>query len=157
MDTEQLYFTLVVGISSSLIATALFISFSEIIRRFVLPWVSDKIYQGVRIDGEWHEVLESEGVASTKGKLSLYQKSTKITGSYIHGEGEGKTTYAVYGTLKNMYFMATLEPTSSKMIDAGAMLMHVEHEKDSLRLKGSLLYQGDPGKVETWEGIEFLQ
>ncbi len=50
---DDLVISLGIGISSSLFATALFISVSEFFRRIILPWYADKIYRGVRVDGEW--------------------------------------------------------------------------------------------------------
>jgi hypothetical protein len=47
------FWSLVIGIVSSLVATALFLGFAEFFRRSLLPWYIDKLYRGVRIDGTW--------------------------------------------------------------------------------------------------------
>nr|WP_298167025.1 hypothetical protein [uncultured Pseudomonas sp.] len=150
MDQQSITLPLLLGIASSLVATAIFICISEAFRKILIPWFSDKVYRGVRIDGEWSS---EEGDAN----FNLKQWGDKISGIYSHGEPGDVTTYNVVGTIKNMYFMAFTEPVSYKVIDAGSLLMHVEYRGGKLILRGSLLYKGSPGEVKAWEGMVFKQ
>lgn len=159
MDMNNLLLPIVLGIITSLVATAIFIGLAEIIRRLVFPWVEDKIYRGVRVDGTWK--LHSNGGIpindNTTIEMEIKQWGDKISGTCFTLSSDDKTIYVIKGVLKNMYLMAYMEPTSSKMIDASAFLFHIEHEKNSLRLKGSLLHKNLPGKVSCWEELIFVQ
>ena len=78
---DSLIISLGIGISSSLLATALFILVSEFFRRKILPWYADKIYRGVRIDVECG-VVEALGVnlkdQNKSMTLSLVQRGDVI-------------------------------------------------------------------------------
>lgn len=150
MDQEGLTYSLFIGISSSLVATAIFILVSEMIRKIAIPWFSDKIYKGVRIDGHWDSL-------NGDAEFDLRQWGDKVTGRYSHTSHNGATTYKVTGILKNMYLMAITEPESEKIIDAASLLLHVEYSEDCLILRGGVLYKGDPGSIESWNGLEFKQ
>jgi hypothetical protein len=159
MDGSSILFPLLIGIGSSLVATAIFVIASEVVRRIVIPWAEDKIYRGVRIDGDW-QVQSAQGISLDKAdmRMSLTQKGDRISGTYSHNyDDKGDGTYKINGTLRNMYFMAYMEPSSNKVIDACAILMHVEHSDGKLLLKGSLLHKTKPGKLEAWDGITFHQ
>lgn len=101
MNQDEIIYPLLIGISSSLVATSIFIAISELARRFLLPWIADKIYRGVRIDGEW-KIDEIEGVSAEDAKLTmvfnLKQKSENISGTYYHNGENGKMLYTVNGT-----------------------------------------------------------
>lgn len=157
MTQETILLPLVVGIISSLFATAVFIIISEVFRTIVLPWASDKIYRGVRIDGEWKAIDIIEDDDNGDMQFSLKQWGDKISGNYFHLIKGKKESYKLTGSIKNMYFMATMEPTSNKKIDACALLMHVQEKQGNLILKGSLLYQATGGMVDAWNNILFQQ
>lgn len=158
MELDDQMLPVVVGIISSLIATAIFISLSEIFRRLVFPWIEDKIYRGVRIDGTWRlHAEDGKLVDGSSVEIEIKQWGDKISGTCFTENEDDRTVYRINGVLKNMYLMAYMEPASSKMIDASAILFHVEHEKNSLHLRGSLLHKSRPGKVGCWDDLTFVQ
>ena len=159
MEFDGQLLPVVVGIASSLIATAIFIGLSEIFRRLVFPWVEDKIYRGVRLDGSWRLKTADGGdlANGTSIEMEIKQWGDKITGTCLTQDEDDRTVYKIKGVLKNMYFMAYMEPVSSKMIDASAVLFHVEQEKNSLHLCGSLLHKAKPSKVGCWDDLTFVQ
>ena len=157
--------SLIVGIASSLVATGIFISLSELTRRVLLQWYADKIYRGVRVDGEW-EVDKVAGkevdlTASPKlefMRLNLKQRGEVIEGSYVHkakGDGEEVEEYALNGKIRNMYFLATATPKSDRRIDGISFLLHISYTKSKLVMAGAVLSQNSPGAVSCHQGIEF--
>jgi hypothetical protein len=147
--------SLIVGIVSSLIATAVFIASSELFRRVILPWYEDKIYRGVRIDGEWRLKSVVGKAFDPKdttliSKFTLHQKGEKITGEYMHADDDGRPeVYLVTGFIRDGYLSVLTEPKSRRSIDAGVGLYHIRYEDSSLHLLGSLTYVGTPGAVVT--------
>lgn len=156
---DSLVISLGIGISSSLLATALFISASEFFRRKILPWYADKIYRGVRIDGDW-EVIEALGVNlkdhDRSMTLSLKQKGDVIAGTYSHKDGDKEIDeYIVEGRIRDMYFLATAIPKSNRHVDGITLLLYINNVKSKLVMTGGLLYQSKPGEVKSTLGIEF--
>ncbi|MGY0613424.1 hypothetical protein [Luteimonas sp. A501] len=148
--------SLIVGIVSSLIATALFISGSELLRRVALPWYADKIYRGARIDGRW-EAFEFDGQPiEAPMQLDLMQRGDTVSGTYSHKNNSGTTDiYEISGRIRDGYFLATFTPQSNRHIDGGTMLMFISNKKDNFLMTGSTLYFGDAGKVDAAENFTF--
>lgn len=161
---ENIGLSLIIGICSSLFATALFISLSEFVRKVIIPWYADKIYRGVRIDGEW-EVTMIDGkndireVAEEKNmfmQLFLSQKGDTIKGNYKHkGHNQKVDEYNLEGRIRDNYFLATAIPTSNRRIDGISILLHIDYIDSKLTMTGGILLQGKEGKVESTEEIRF--
>ena len=152
--------SLIIGIVSSLVATAAFIAMSEFFRRVVLPWYEDKIYRGVRIDGEWR--LKSMGGKvfgaqddKSVSSFTLHQKGEKITGEYMHkgDDDEKPEVYLVVGFIRDGYLSVLTEPKSRRSIDAGVGLYHIRYNDSKLQLLGSLTYVSAPGGVKTLQEV----
>jgi|UPI000787EC01 hypothetical protein len=160
MENSDYLVPIVLGIVSSLVATLILLSLAELFRRLVIPWVADKIYRGVRIDGSWKVHAEETGLAKELSvEFEIKQWGDKISGTCFTEDGKGKTLYRINGVLKNMYLMAYMDPVSSRAIDASAILFRVEHRNHALHLRGSLLHQSETesGKVGCWDGLVFVQ
>lgn len=155
---ESIALSLIIGISSSLLATAVFISMGEFFRKVVLPWYADKIYRGVRIDGEW-EIKELHGeeweIDNMSMNLSLKQKGEKITGIYKHKCDEDIDEYFLEGRIRDMYFLATAVPKSNRHVDAITLLLHIDNVKSKLIMAGGVLNQSKPGEISSHMGIKF--
>lgn len=152
--------SVLLGIVSSLIATGIFISISEIFRRIVVPWYSDKIYRGVRIDGKWIlESINDKPAPETETMVfELTQKGDIITGTYCHTDPDNSddtTFYSLSGVFQNSHFSAILRVRSPHVIDAITMLLYVRYEKSKLRLRGGVLASGKPGEVVAHTELEF--
>ena len=155
---ENIALSLVIGISSSLFATALFISLSEFVRKCALPWYADKIYRGVRIDGDWEvkEILGNDLNSNNQSVLlSLKQKGDKISGFYIHKDKEDISEYVLEGKIRDMYFLATSVPKSNRHADAATLLLYIKNADSKLVMDGGLMYQGSPGEVDSNLGVRF--
>lgn len=155
---DNVLLSLVIGIGSSLLATAIFILASECFRKVVLPWYVDRIYRGVRIDGEW-EIKERDGREWKSEDLSmgfnLTQKGDVVTGIYTHKCNGEVDEYILKGVIRDMYFLATAVPRSNRHVDAVSLLLYVNNVNSKLVMTGGVLYQGDPGEVCSQMGLRF--
>jgi hypothetical protein len=155
---ENIALSLIMGIGSSLLATAIFILASECVRKIVLPWYTDKIYRGVRIDGEW-EIKERHGKEWQSQNLSmnlkLIQKGEVVTGIYTHKNDQEIDEYILEGIIRDMYFLATAVPKSNRHVDAITLLLHVNNVNSKLVMTGGMLCQGKPGEVSSHLGMQF--
>jgi len=143
------------GIGSSLIATAIFVSISWYIRTVALPWYADKIYKGVRLDGRWS--LVSAGTLTTANwdvVFELNQKGDRVSGTITLGApGRVYTTFTVDGRIRDSVFSATAWPVSLHEIDAMIFLLRVYSKGDTLHLEGQLAgLLGEEGKIEVLPG-----
>lgn len=134
----------IIGIISSLIATIILITFSELMRKVVLPWYADKIYRGVRIDGNWRFCrCGSNEVAKERRtiKFHLNQKGDQVTGiaTLPNNNNDSVETYNVSGRIKDGFFSATSWPSSPYVVDAMSCLFRISHKDEKLRLVGHLL------------------
>jgi hypothetical protein len=153
---------LIIGICSSLLATALFVSIAELFRRVVLPWYADKIYRGVRINGNWEaEFMGHPVVDLTEGEITqsliLVQKGDSISGTYTHTSPEEMDVYDINGCVRDQYFMATATPQSNRQIDGVVLMMRIFNKGGRQRLKGGILYRSDEGdsNVGVHKGVTF--
>ncbi|TZF88342.1 hypothetical protein [Cognatilysobacter lacus] len=156
---ESTLLSLVVGIISSLFATAIFLVLAEIARRIVLPWYTDKLYRGVRLDGTWR-LLKLDGspvdAAMVKIGLALQQRADVITGTYTLTGAEGHATnYHVHGIVRDRYLMATATPVSDRHLDGVAMLFYVESAESKLLMNGHFLYCAQGGEVKASNALVF--
>ncbi len=147
------FYSVLIGVVSSLLATTVFISATELFRRVFLPWYADKVYRGVRIDGNWQLVSvkgHSIDEDAPTSKLGISQKGDVITGSYQHPHlNTGSICeYDFLGKIRDMYLLGSADPKSKTMIDAISFLLFIEYEDGTLKLKGSLLCRGKPGEIE---------
>lgn len=148
---------LLIGIISSLIATGLFITLGEIIRKIILPWFSDAIYRGVRLDGKWImtscngvPIHEQRGLS----ELNINQKADKLSGDYYHTDQSGdRTDYIVTGRIRDGFVMIYAVPKSNRVIDAFTMLFEIKYIKSLLHLSGDASMVDNDHKVITMTSI----
>ena len=134
--------TIIIGITSSLIATFLFLSLSWYIKNIALPWYANKIYRGVRIDGRWHVECVNDLVPEDHfATIEINQHGDSLKGIYSHGDNAGKdvSSYKVSGNLLNTYVNLQMWPISDKEFDSGGLLLRVYSDK-GLKMKGTLSY-----------------
>ncbi|EIU6823050.1 hypothetical protein L5157_004680 [Vibrio parahaemolyticus] len=155
MDNSN-FVSLIIGIASSLLATGLFISISEFARRVVIPWCQDKLYNGVRVEGDWlHDVEKSK--YDVYAKMSLTQWGASVKGNYHHGEGKDQEHYKVSGTVSNQFLLLNFTPETNKCMDVGVALFHIDESESHgrLELKGNMLYKDGSSSIGTLDTLVF--
>jgi hypothetical protein len=156
---------IMLGITSSLVATFIFLSTSWIMKNVVLPWYEDKIYRGVRIDGVWIRTeLNGHSLKDINrpiAKMTLKQKGDYITGLYCHGadtvNGEDRLeSYSVTGHISNSFVTLTMKPLENDNIDAAAGILHIFNKDNKLQLKGKKLFiSSSKAEVLSVDSISF--
>lgn len=152
---------LVIGIFSSLFATAGLVGLSELFRRVLLPLYSDAVYKGVRIDGKWICCLlgNNPPPAEIISEMVLNQKADQVHGLSIlkKPDGDSPNIYVIRGQIRDGYFSATMVPRESDKIDAATCLFRVYSADGKLRLKGRNTYiNSSSAEVEVGEvNIEY--
>ena len=152
----------IIGVVSSLIATFIFYCIIELFKRVILPWFTDKIYRGVRIDGKWTSTVMKDPELGISSSMQLNQKGEAVTGTYSHSINKNgnidTTDYYLNGIIRDTYFTVTLKPVAKDMIDSIAFILRV-HTKISgaLAMKGTCIFI-DPtsGKTSSHEN-EFVK
>ncbi|WP_428818432.1 hypothetical protein [Microbulbifer sp. MCCC 1A16149] len=147
--------SLLIGIGSSIIATAILYGTAELFRRVILPWIADSLYKGVRIDGNWKYIPVNAPANSIN--LTLNQSGERLTGTLHCSINSFEATYNLSGLIRNGFFTATAIPVSNKMIDAASLLLHVGYEQTTLILNGALLVKTGPAGVKVLENLNFIQ
>ncbi|HDY7777309.1 TPA: hypothetical protein RQK14_004195 [Vibrio vulnificus] len=150
------FISLVIGIVSSLMATALFIGLSEFVRKVVIPWGKDKLYNGVRIDGDWiHDIEKSK--YKFEAQMSLSQWGNQVEGSYHHKVSNRQENYKVSGTVSNQFVLLNFTPISDKRMDVAVSLLHIDEADDhgKLELVGKMLNKSGSSKVNVIEHLVF--
>lgn len=152
--------TVLLGIVSSLVATVVFIFSSWLVKAKLLPWYADKIYRGVRIDGEWEcnsiDGLKIDDIDEISSSLHIVQSGDEIRGTYSHTTSNGTASYALSGNIKDAYVTVTTWPIARNQLDAGAMVLRI-FSKNELRMKGKFAFpSAETGQVKVMD-VEFHQ
>ena len=123
----------------------IFLGFSWLLKNIILPWYSDQIYNGVRIDGKWTRILSGEIDCTDLGippaTMTLKQKGEVVTGMYTHGNGDTESDdplecYRVTGKISNSFFTFIMQPIDNDNIDTSAGIFHVFNKDSKLQLRG---------------------
>ncbi|WP_318468756.1 hypothetical protein [Photobacterium leiognathi] len=143
--------SLLIGVSSSLIATGIFVIATDVFQRRILPWYGDKVYRGCRVDGEW---TLSNG--NNEQRLELTQFGDEVQGTYSHiSEGE-KDTYILKGNIKESFLSAMAYPKSQRHIDSIVFLLKVDICDGKYVMKGSYLSVGEGCDVAYQPDLRFV-
>ena len=164
---NELVLPIMLGIISSLVATPIFIVLSWVIKNVVLPWYSDQVYKGVRLNGEWARTnvggTECCSVDHPLATLSLKQKGEYVSGTYTHGSNASNSKtpleeYIVKGNISNSFLVMTKQPLRNDNIDAASGIYHIFNKDHKLQLRGSeLCIESENVKIHAFEGIVFTK
>lgn len=134
--------TVILGIVSSIVATAILVILNWLVSNKLQPWYANKIYRGVRIDGEWsyHSIDGREIDIESSDGLHIEQSGDTIKGTYSHTDKEKSiVSYTLNGNIKDSYVTATVWPIARDQLDAGAMVLRI-YSHDGLRMKGKVAF-----------------
>jgi hypothetical protein len=141
---EQGTLAIIIGVISSLIATAIFILISELFRRWVLPSYADFVYRGLRIDGEWRMCQEDDKAISADNAtvhFFLKQKSDRISGSMIIGKPSEKikAKFVIAGHIRDGHITYHATPESFRFNDVFCGVFKTKFRDNKQVLVGRLL------------------
>jgi hypothetical protein len=156
--------SVIIGVVSSLIATFIFLSSNHWFKTQFMPWYSDKIYRGVRVEGKWklNTLQSEEDSPDNEAFMQLIQYGEKIEGTYAHkymNDGNiVRGTYILKGEIRDRYFIALLRPSTNDVTDAAALVLQAYSPHNSLVLKGGIVcINPEDINVTTSSNIEFVR
>lgn len=143
---ESFWCSILTGIIGGLLTSLVLFLATILIRDYLAPWIEDKIYKGIRIDGRWSLVDSSgddgESLYSQEETLELDQKAARVTGQLIlvpKNDVVGKTrTLTIEGSIRDRFVMLTCSPSSRDHLGYQAFLGEITG--DGACLKGQASY-----------------
>ncbi len=148
--------SLLIGISSSLIATFLFLLLNKIFRTIVIPWYQDINYQGARVDGHWEYERSFEN-STFIFTFDLEQKASMISGRHTHikkdnNQKDSILNYKVNGFVRDGYVAVHILPLAKDAMDYQSGMFRLYHKDDHLIMEGIVVFtdtsHGKLGKLE---------
>jgi hypothetical protein len=130
--------TIVLGIVSGIITTALLYLAGIVFTKIIIPWYQKIIYQGVDLNGEWkfERQLNNE---SEIFRLSLVQNANSISGQLtylrINNEETREVNYLLNGSVWEGYLTLNMKSKDRRAIAYATSLLKVE--RGGRELKGN--------------------
>jgi hypothetical protein len=126
--------SLVIGIVSGILTSALIFLAVQIFRKIIIPWYQSIVYQGLIIDGEWKVFFQTPGVLQAQDIiLNLTQKAHRLEGTatYIIMKEEARKwseqvkTFHLEGRIADRFVVLTLRHTERNRIGVGTLLIEI--------------------------------
>jgi len=117
--------SLLAGILGGLVSSSIVFVWVTYWRRALVPWYENRVYQGLRIDGEW----ETEGSFSGKPfseVAHVHQKAYTVRGTTIYTSGDQVEEYAFEGEFRNLILTAWYWAPGSNDLDRGTFTLAVK-------------------------------
>jgi len=143
---HELGLSVIAGVIAGLLTSVIVFSFAYIWRDRLLPWIEDKTYQGIRVDGTWSLADKNdddgESLYSQHETLEVEQKASRVSGRLILVPKEGQTlktrTLKVEGIVRDRFVIITCLPATSRNLGYQAFLGEISG--DGTQLRGQATY-----------------
>lgn len=142
---EQLGVGVISGIIAGFITSIFLFLITYIWRCHFIPWIEDKIYQGIRVNGSWLIVdSDNEGASlySQQEMLELEQTASRLSGRLIlvpkAGEKTKARTLKVEGIIRDRFVIISCIPATRR--DLGYQAFLGEVSGDGTQLQGQASY-----------------
>ena len=135
--------TLVVGVISGIVTSAILYALASAFRQIVLPWYKGLIYTGIHVDGEWQtcEMTDKPSTIVQVLRMDLKQQAATVVGkATLVLDEESKwpveriRTFDVKGNIENRFVQLNLTHSNKNRIGLQTMLLQVE--SDGRMMKG---------------------
>lgn len=130
--------SLVIGIVSGIITTALIYLAVLIFRRIVIPWYQGIVYKGIDVGGEWRVL--SPNIEGIDMFLTLDQNAYRLKGTLTLTTKEGDElqidrirTYRIEGSVSNRFIVAILSRIEKNRIGIGTLLFEVVGDGQTMK------------------------
>ena len=152
--------TIILGIVSGIITSAVIYLFVIIFNHIVLPWYRAFIYRGVSIDGTWEGELDFGNGNTQVSTAELTQKANAISGNVTvvkstNGQIMKTEIMSLSGTVKDRLFNAKLIPVDKKRV--GIITVLLEVIGDGSRMRGSTTWYDSGAAKITGKGLEWAR
>jgi hypothetical protein len=130
--------SLVVGIVSGILTSALIYLFVLIFTRIVLPWYRQLLYRGIEIQGEWTSSTDLGSGLIEEGSIELRQKADSVSGDLSLTKcQDGKIikteTMRLTGRLKDRFLFASISPVKKSRLGIGTTLLEIVGDGSEMR------------------------
>lgn len=136
--------SIVLGVVSGVLTSALLYAIGFVIKRHILPWYQEVIYQGVDINGVWATEVESENVKA-KMEMTLFQHAHALSGqtTVVQGKDLNNPTninnLRVQGHVWEGFLTLNMQSQDRTRLSYATSLLEVLN--GGLTLKGSYVYR----------------
>jgi len=143
--------TIILGVVTGIITSAIIYLLVLIFNRIVLPWYRSFIYRDVIIQGSWEETLDFGHGNTQVATTELVQKADAISGNVTvvksaHGQVTRTEIMTLVGTIKGRLFNATMIPVAKTRVGLNTVLLEVFG--DGGRMRGSTAwYDAGSGRI----------
>jgi hypothetical protein len=156
----QIGISIVGGVFGGLITAVVVFAFGLWWDKILRPWIEDKVYQGIRVDGKWslEDKTDRNGQSeySQEEILELKQKAAYVTGDLIlvpKEEGSvGTRTLNVDGIVRDGFVIIRCVPSTRR--DLGYVTFLGQISGDGSQLQGQTgYYHIDEKRVKSIEAV----
>ncbi len=142
---EQLGVGVISGIIAGFVTSIVLFLITCVWRYHFIPWIEDRIYQGIRVDGSWSIMDcddEGESLYSQQETLELEQRASRLSGRLIlvpkEREKMKARTLKVEGIIRDRFVIIKCIPATRR--DLGYQAFLGEVSGDGTRLRGQASY-----------------
>lgn len=129
-----------IGIFSGLVTSILVWLFAKLL----LPYIQDRLYGGLRIEGNWKIYETRDGVEKEVGSLSLQQNGYRLTGKSHRTrtrQGEKSDRQFVYkGRIAGEQVTLLFEDAQGRDFDTGTYVFRIQN--DGVTMLGMSTFHG---------------
>jgi hypothetical protein len=134
------------GVVSGLVTAVLLWFFGLLVKKLILPWFQQMVYQGVDIGGDWiHKDMREGRTHDFEVALNVRQSAHRISGTFratTKREGTEYTNYySIKGTVKDNYVLFDYFAQRKDRTGIGSFLLRVS--KGGTHLIGDALFIPD--------------
>lgn len=131
--------SIVVGVVSGVLASALIFLAVQLFQRAIIPWYRQLVYRGIDVTGTWENRLEFGKDRIQTATIVLTQRAERVNGTVtlmkvIDNRTRPAETLELDAELSNRFLVGTMSPTDSKRLVAVTVLLEVVG--DGRRMKG---------------------
>ena len=134
------------GVIGGLLSSVIIFIIAYVWRDRFLPWIEDKTYQGIRVDGNWSIVDKNDekgdSLYSQEETLELEQKASRLFGRLILVPKDGQTlktrTLKVEGVVRDRFIIINCVPATRRNLGYQAFLGEISG--DGTQIRGQATY-----------------
>lgn len=139
LDPTAMLTSLVVGIISGVVTSAVIYGFVQLFRQVVLPWYRNFMYRGLDLRGAWTAQIAGTAQRST---FEILQHADELTGTatFVPNEGFesfGIRTFSIEGFVRERFVLLTLSNIDRTRLGIATYLLQVTGDGRTMEGYGS--------------------
>lgn len=128
----QILLALLTGLVSGLLTTLLVFVTSRYWQRVLMPWYENRLYQDIRIDGDWIGTGIEYGIPFTE-IIRVHQTAHHVKGETTFKRGADIVDYEFEGEFKNLVLTVQYWAKRENNLDRGTFTLMLENNGEALR------------------------